>query len=404
MAKQAQEAIELYNGMTLAASYATNLTATAKAAIANQKALIGSLFDAIVQFKTAPGTQPNAPGAVVGSGDQIAQLTNSAADEAASAAENIAAAQANLLKAMAGNDPILQAQAEIAAANAEFANAKTEADRLNAQAHQIQAQHQFQDAVNAIASAQANLLAAWVEKNPLLSAQLQLTQADQALQAAEGEAARLQAEADRVRAQHAIQQAIFDITNSQTELLIAIATGAGNTVDAARLALKESLDKLAQARQLNAGPAELNGLQTQIVQQQAALRDASLQEKESIIDFNLQTEKISTAQAVAQYQALLNNATVLGLTEQQTRDLILKIQGLKKSLSQDLQFDLPTDLRLPTLYEARRLSQSGGSYQDNRTVTITLYSTDPQSTEAAVTQIQDALNAPSLFGSGPRIY
>jgi hypothetical protein len=59
----------------------------------------------------------------------------------------------------------------------------------------------------------------------------------------------------------------------------------------------------------------------------------------------------------------------------QFKDLELQIKQLKDNIQGGLQFNLPTSLKLPTLYEARRVVQTGGAsmaegrnvgYQDNR--------------------------------------
>jgi hypothetical protein len=136
----------------------------------------------------------------------------------------------------------------------------------------------------------------------------------------------------------------------------------------------------------------------------ANVRDTTEQQAEDDIDFNLQMERISTAQAISQYQARLDMADALGLTEKERRNLLLKLKGLRDSLGQDFQFNLPSDIRLPTLYEARRLNQSPGGYQDNRNVNITVTANNTVDAQGALDVIVDTLSGPSRFGSRPRTY
>lgn len=329
--------------------------------------------------------------------------TNQAnADQARRDAKAAELARLDYLKALAGRDALRQAEIDQQKADYEYATAENEAERWQALTARVQADQAFNDARLAIINAQVNLVKALVSRDPVRSAEQDLQLAQIALFVAQGEAERLQAQAQVVSAQQALNQAINDVINSQTEFAIAVANAAGNSVQAAVYGLKEAQDRLNQAKAAGAGQAELNQLQAGVITAQAALRDAQLQEQTSLIDFNLQTKKISTQQAIAQYEALLNNASLLGLTEQQTRDLILKIQSLKQSLSQDLQFNLPSELRLPTLYEARRLNQGG--YQDNRIVQIQLNANNQFDMDAAVNQIIDAVNQPPVTGTGPRIY
>lgn len=258
------------------------------------------------------------------------------------------------------------------------------------------------EAAKALAEAQLDFWLALVEKDPVRAAQVAIAQADNAAAFAENEADRVRAAADRIRAERSLQEAIFDITNSQIEFVLALVNMAGDTVTAAQVQLDLARQKLGQAQQLGAGEAEINRLRADIVNAEAALRDASLQSKLDTIDFNLEVEKISKQQAIAQLEALLSQADVLHLTEQQRRDLILKIRQLRQDLGRDLQFNLPSELKLPTLYEVRRLNQSGGNYQDNRNISIVLNSN--QDIGGAVQTIIDAVNQPPVVGSRPRIY
>lgn len=328
-----------------------------------------------------------------------------AADAAAAEAKAYAKAQGEVSKALARNDPVAVALAAIQDAKNDYAAATKPSEQLTAIAAGINAQHQYEDAIKAIANAKLDYLKALAGKNSLEVARITVSQAYGNIVNAVGEAAQLAAAAAGIQAVRDLQQQQFDATfGAIFTVQDALAQFAGDAVKSATLGLALARQKLDLLKQQGGGPIELASAQAAIIQGQAQLRDAQLKEKEDTIDFNLQTKVISSAQAAAQYQALLANADILGLTTAERRDLILKIQNLKNGLNQDLQFDLPSDLKLPTLYEARRLGQSGGNYQDNRVIQVSLSSTDPASTQAAVNQITELLNAPPVHGGGSRIY
>jgi len=90
-----------------------------------------------------------------------------------------------------------------------------------------------------------------------------------------------------------------------------------------------------------------------------------------------------------------------------------EIKQLKNDLQQDLQFNLPTEIALPTLYEVRRVNQGtsgtglpGGSigYQDNRNVDINITVADSADLPQVEEILYDALSSPSRFGTQTRRY
>lgn len=255
-----------------------------------------------------------------------------------------------------------------------------------------------------LALAQAAYAQALVSNDPVAAAQAAINTADVAAANAQTETERVQAATQRVQAEHQLQDAIIGIADAQAEYAVALAANAGDTVGAAQKATDAAYQKLLEGYQRGAGLAELTQLQEDVINKQAATRDAALQNQEDTIAFNLQVQKISQAQAVAEYRALLDQADLLGLTVTQRRDLEEKIFSLTQSLSQDAQFNLPSELALPTLYEGRRFVQSGGNYQDNRNVQIILNATNAIDGEAAIHTIVSALNQPPRTGNNPRMY
>lgn len=258
------------------------------------------------------------------------------------------------------------------------------------------------DALSAIAEANAGLVEAENQYDPITAARAQLDSANAQLANAHGTAARLQAQAAIVNANHAIQDAIEAQAHAETDLIVAIANSHGQTVKAAQLSEQSAEQDVREliARGAKPGSAPLLEAQAKTVDAIAAVERARVSDKESTIEFNLSVKKISTAQAIAQYRTLLASADVINLGKQTQQDLQQKIYDLKHSLESDLQFNLPTDIQLPTLYEAKRINQDPNSYQDNRTITITLTANDKLSARQATDTMIAEVNKPPR--SGPR--
>lgn len=258
-------------------------------------------------------------------------------------------------------------------------------------------------------------------RNPVALALRGIATANRHVTEAADEAERINALAERVQADHQLEDAIIAIEDSRANLALAYANAGGRTVEAATIGLQQARKQLQRLQSQGAEEAALNDARSQVASAEANLRDVDLAEKQATIDFNLETKKISTAQAISQYQALLSSADLLLYTEAEKRDLIRKILQLKQGVSQDLQYNIPTELKVPTLYEVRRFLQTGGNISagrvggeagsvgdvnniDNRQITVTLNTNDPQSAQRAVNQIVDALNQPPVYGTAPRRY
>jgi hypothetical protein len=86
------------------------------------------------------------------------------------------------------------------------------------------------------------------------------------------------------------------------------------------------------------------------------------------------------------------------LTTEQVRDIDRQIKQLRDDVQQDLQFNLPSTFRLPTLFEARRVDQATGGgvgFQDNRQVSVTMVVNNGMSQQQAADFLFDAI------GGGP---
>lgn len=326
-----------------------------------------------------------------------------AEDAADDLARRIAEARLAVRRAQANGDPRALAQLAVEAARIQIQFAKDEAERLQGLAALIEAGNQQRQAYIDIQNAAIELRSARTE-DPLAQASYAVQLAQRAINFAQGEAARLRAMAQKAQADRAFRDAIRDIANSRVELVMAMARAAGDDVAAAEAALQLARQQLDRARAEGAGEAAINRAQADVIEAQAGLRDAQLASRRADIEFALDMGRATVAQAIAQLQALLQ---IPGLTEQQTRDILLRIRQLRDGLNQDLAFNLPSDLRLPTLYEARRALQSqqaGQNYQaaqvytDARTISIQLNATNAEAVREAVGTIIEAVEAPPREG------
>ena len=315
------------------------------------------------------------------------------------------AAWYDLMRALADGDPLKIAALNLGQGQFNLAQAQRDGDiaaQYQAQTEIVQAQQEYRDAVLGINNAFFDLFAAQHSFNPVSVASAEIAKAQQALATAQGEEARLNAQAQLLEAQRQMQQAQFEIFEAQRGLLLAMANAAGDTVEASKIqlgTLQEQLrNLLAQGAQI--GDPEVLNLQAQIATAQAAVRDAKFADRMGDIDFLLQMEKITSQQAIEMLQSMLQ---IPELTEEQVRNIQAKIKGLQDELSGDFQFNLPTNLQLPTLYEARRLNQSTGGYQDNRNVTITINASNGLDLQGAQDLVAEAVSG-TRFGTQPRRY
>lgn len=335
---------------------------------------------------------------------QLVQAQKALADSQ----NDIVRAQLEGAATIAGGDPVAAAQAQKVLADFEVAvsRSKGAAEQIRAQARQIEAQRSIDEALRDVTRAQFELILAVVDQDPVKAAQQQLRLAQFELNNAEGDAARLRALASQIQAQRALADAIADIGRAQVELMQAIAQASGDSVKAAALALKQAQDELKRLQDVGAGQAEILRAQAAVVSAQAGARDAEFEDRMGDIDFLLQIEQITTQQAIEMLQAMAN---IPNLTEDQLRQIQLKIKQLQGDLNSDLQFNLPTNLDLPTLYESRRVVQSaeiGAGYQDQRQVNVTMYVNTGMDEQQAQEFLSEAIGpaGSGRFGTAPRRY
>lgn len=374
----------------------------AQAALEKQQAALDSLPNSGV-----PGRVTDEFGA-----DQAAEAerkrreaeAKQAAEEARREARAAALARLAIEEAKANGDPVKLARLAQQRASTTAAYAETTSERLEAFAQMIDANNQLADAMNDIAEAQRDLKLARSGDDPVDTARKAIADAYVNIATAKGQAERLRAQADIIRAQRDLQTALFDLFSAQQEILIATAEAAGDSVKAAQLQLALINQRLRQAGQLGLSDAERAQLQGDRIRAEAGVRDAILSEERATIEYQLAIGDITKQQAVAALQSLL---TIPKLTEEQIRDINLAIQQLKEQLGADFQFNLPTQLGLPTVYEVKRLGDSGGtgsSYQDNRQISVNVYAETNASAEDIGAAVASAVGDPTRSGTIPKRY
>lgn len=115
----------------------------------------------------------------------------------------------------------------------------------------------------------------------------------------------------------------------------------------------------------------------------------------SDLDFLFQTDQIGRSQYIAALRALqsgIDRTTRQG--EELWREIELQIRGLQEDASQA--FNIPTEIRLPTLFEVRRALEAdalGVNYQDNRTQEINVFVSDEVDVNAVIAAIDSAFGS-----------
>jgi hypothetical protein len=153
-----------------------------------------------------------------------------------------------------------------------------------------------------------------------------------------------------IRARQAYTDAVANVVAADAALGIAVANAAGRTVKAAQLQADEAKRKYAVAlAHGGAGSAEAINAQADIVNQNAALRDAKFNDAMGTVDFNMEMGRMTKSAAIT---ALRNILKASDLTREERRQVLLKIKGLTNELN-DGQWNLG-DIKVPTPYDMRR--------------------------------------------------
>lgn len=250
-------------------------------------------------------------------------------------------------------------------------------------------------------NARYDYLKALVEGDPVKTAQLALQEADELLASATKDSDRYKAMAAQVRARRQLVAAEFDVGTSQRELASAMAAYKGDTLKVAQMAVDDAIRQRDEVYRLfetgGAGEADKNRAEVALIQAKANARDAQLASQKDDYQFLYDMGQITKSQFIQYLQTLKQ---IPDLTTEQIRSLDREIKQLQGELNQDLQFNLPTKFKLPTLYETRRIGQTGSSqaaYVDNRNVNIVLNVSDGSSQQQMMQVLTD------VIGGGARI-
>lgn len=309
------------------------------------------------------------------------------------------------------DDPIRAAQERVRIAKEELAKAEVGSAAYYDALKELDAANKAQrDADQSLAEAQANLSAARVAGDPVKSARVAYNKAIADYQNAKSEADRLNAVAALIAADRSMQDALSAIFDAQAKLLEAQAGYVGDTIRVAQIGLDEAKRKLAEVQHKfdsgSAGQADVTSAKADVINAQNALRQAQLSKFEDDYAFQYEMGQITKSQYIAYLEGLKaladGNVTII-------RDLDRKIHQLKQDLGKDLQFNLPTNIGLPTLYEARRLSQSvnpagqPAGYQDQRNIQVNITVNSGMDVQQVKTVLGDALGN-QRFGTALRKY
>jgi hypothetical protein len=290
-------------------------------------------------------------------------------------------------------DPEAAARDARALAEFQLKTAQGDEERIRALIAIKEADRQALEASRDRARANRELMAFDSNRDPVAVAQRAIEEANIAIAEAQGKGG---AELDRAflklkEAQRTMDDANEEILKANAEFAITMANIRQDPVEAAKLAVREAERQLALARSRNAGTAEIQRLTGDLNQKRSDAIDAAVGENTSMIDFLLEMGQITTSQAIERLKVERDKYEYMST---KWRDLQSKIHSLQKGAEADAQFNLPANITMPTLYEARRLNQSrqmGVGYMDNRSIAVTFNVDGAQDPAAVSNQIMHAL-------------
>lgn len=338
-----------------------------------------------------------------------------AAEEARKAAIDLQNAQFEYYKILAGGDSLAVANISIDQARFALANATTPVEWQQAANQLAQAERERKEAEDAIINARFSYAEVLAGDSAIGAAKIAQQRAAKAMQDAEGVAEELEALAQQFSADRAFELAIRSIFDAQANVVAAMAGYLDDSVASANVGLALAERQYQEALKdynagLDEGGEKLLGAQANLINAQATARDAELQGKLDELSVQFEFEKISKSQYIQYLKALKQ---MPDLTKKQVLEIDRQIKQLTGELQQDLQFNLPTNLDLPTLYEVRRsigssssgsLATNGGGYNDNRNVNVTI-NVNNDADRAFVTKVlEDNLGGPPRSGTSGRFY
>jgi hypothetical protein len=312
--------------------------------------------------------------------------------------DGIAKARFNLARIQADRNEALIIAIDRQEAQFDYDTARAAGDvaaMIDAQGRMIQSDQRQRDFQKSVSDARRGVDRAVAGSNAILLAQIdqQQADADYGLAVQSGDlVGQLNAQAARIEADRRMRDAVLDLQNAQLGVLLAMANAADDTVAAAEVGLRQAEIAMEKARNAN-DPNAIEAARAQVISAQDGIHDAALQEQIDAQQFLYDMGRVSRQQFVGYLQGLL---VMAGNSEKDVRNIQRMIKQLQGESQQDLQYNLPTSLGLPTLYEARRVNQGTSvgqqiGYQDNRQQVVQVYVTNGMTTDQATNLIRSAL-------------
>jgi TP901 family phage tail tape measure protein len=309
-------------------------------------------------------------------------------------------------------DPLRQAAIEIQRINSDLPGAIKAYGRNSAQVFSLlqqreQAIAQQVQSTYSLLQAQGELRSAGVNPtNTLLKDRVALENLQQQLSFAEGHANRfdpsqiIQLKAQVLQAQVQLEQDTIkeatELANAKFQIKAARATAGSHPVQAAQAAIEQTRYDIAHTQT----PLEKLQLESQLIGQLAAKRDAVAQRRLTNIEFEADIGKISTQQEIVALEQLLKDYKLSADMRRQVRE---QIHGLKK----DTGFDLDVgSITLPTFYDIRRAivggigSNPGVTVNNSPQINVNNYSSDPNVVGKALNQILEGPTSSALRSAG----
>ena len=287
---------------------------------------------------------------------------------------------------------VKQAEYQLSIAKPGDETAQAQMALMNAQTALRQAQAQERDAAYRLFGAEI------AGQDPVAQAKVDLALAKEQLKYAKGTIEQANARVAVIEAQRALNEAMNDARYSVYNLRQAELQAMGDDVGAAQVAAELARQQLNDAIKAGAGTAAVNNARASFISADKAAKDAVFQDRMDEYKWLLDMGRISKSQYINYLDGL--KSTLIPGTKQ-FKDLELTIKQLKDDVGGDLQANLPTSLRLPTLYEVKRFDQTpqmgtgyaGIGYQDNRQVSINVEINDASQDTASIVvkTLEDAL-------------
>lgn len=299
---------------------------------------------------------------------------------------------------LADRDPVLENAAKQAIAAAALQRARAEGNREKIEEGEqlmLSLQLEARDNQLNIARGAMGIQAAQDAEDPTKSAINALKAAEFELANAHGEADRAAKQAGVISAQKALNNTISNAISADAQLAITLANLRNDPVAAATTAAAEAKRKLDDA--IAKGITDrgvLGPLEGALAEANKQAFLAPINKQIEDLDWLYNMQQISLGDFITGLEVQLAG---LDVNSKEYKDLALKIFNLKKGAQSELQWNLPGNLSLPTLYEARRASETtykfgAGPYQDNRNITVGINVNGTDNPVAVANQVVSALN------------